>query len=145
MQAMDISLTALNVEWRRLEVIASNLAGMGQADGTSPSLVPQRLVSGPRGSFAGYLNDTSGARSASSVDVRTLAGVEVQRIEPAYSRPDQPSGSVEAGATSLRASADHVEQMTLLIKTSRAYEANIVAMSAARQMYTKALELGRPA
>jgi len=33
--------------------------------------------------------------------------------------------------------------MTLMIKTSRAYEANIVAMNLARQMYVKAMELGR--
>jgi flagellar basal-body rod protein FlgC len=32
--------------------------------------------------------------------------------------------------------------MTLMVRTARAYEANIVAMNAARQMYAKALELG---
>ncbi|HMC91816.1 MAG TPA: flagellar basal body rod C-terminal domain-containing protein, partial [Allosphingosinicella sp.] len=38
---------------------------------------------------------------------------------------------------------DHAGQMTQLVQTSRAYEANIVAMTAARQMYAKALDLGR--
>jgi len=38
---------------------------------------------------------------------------------------------------------DMAEQMTSMVRTSRAYEANMVAMNAARQMYSKALELGR--
>ena len=38
---------------------------------------------------------------------------------------------------------DHAAQMLLMVKTSRAYEANIVAMNSARQMYLKALELGK--
>ncbi|RYD69538.1 MAG: flagellar basal-body rod protein FlgC, partial [Verrucomicrobiaceae bacterium] len=37
---------------------------------------------------------------------------------------------------------DQAAQMVLMVKTARAYEANIVAMNAARQMYSKALELG---
>jgi flagellar basal-body rod protein FlgC len=35
--------------------------------------------------------------------------------------------------------------MALMVKTGRAYEANIVAFNAARQMYAKALEIGRRA
>jgi len=31
----------------------------------------------------------------------------------------------------------------MMVKASRVYEANIVAMNSARQMYSKALELGR--
>ncbi len=38
---------------------------------------------------------------------------------------------------------DQAEEMTLMIKTSRAYEANLTAMSIAQQMYTRAAELGR--
>ncbi len=38
---------------------------------------------------------------------------------------------------------DQAAEMTLMLKTSRAYESNIVAMNAARDMYLKALELGR--
>ena len=38
---------------------------------------------------------------------------------------------------------DHAGQMTMLIKTSRTYEANLTAMNLAQQMYSRALELGR--
>jgi flagellar basal-body rod protein FlgC len=40
---------------------------------------------------------------------------------------------------------DHAGEMTLMVRTSRAYEANLVAMNIAHQMYTRALELGRQA
>ena len=36
-------------------------------------------------------------------------------------------------------------EMALLLKTARAYEANLVALNAARQMYSRALELGKRA
>jgi flagellar basal-body rod protein FlgC len=32
--------------------------------------------------------------------------------------------------------------MTLMVKTARAYQSNLVAMAAARDMYSKAVELG---
>jgi flagellar basal-body rod protein FlgC len=38
---------------------------------------------------------------------------------------------------------DHAGEMTLMIKTSRSYEANLTAMNIAHQMYNRALELGR--
>ena len=38
---------------------------------------------------------------------------------------------------------DHAGEMTRLVSTQRAYEANLVALNIARQMYAKALELGR--
>ena len=38
---------------------------------------------------------------------------------------------------------DHAAEMTLMVKTERAYEANIVALNTARQMYLRAMEVGR--
>ena len=38
---------------------------------------------------------------------------------------------------------DQAGEMTLLIRASRAYEANLAALSIERQMYARALELGR--
>jgi flagellar basal-body rod protein FlgC len=37
---------------------------------------------------------------------------------------------------------DQAEEMTSMIRTSRAYEANIVALKSAGEMYSKALTLG---
>jgi flagellar basal-body rod protein FlgC len=38
---------------------------------------------------------------------------------------------------------DLAGEMTLMIQTSRSYEANLVAMNIAHQMYSRALEFGR--
>ena len=42
----------------------------------------------------------------------------------------------------VNAAIDQAGEMTEMMKTSRAYEADIVAMNSAREMYTKALQLG---
>lgn len=53
MQAMEISRTGLEVEWRRLEVIAQNLANVSTTrTAAGGPYRAMRLVSGPRGAFA---------------------------------------------------------------------------------------------
>ena len=150
MQAMEISRTGLDVEWRRLEIIATNIANADIArSGTVAASPGQRVVSGPKGDFAAYLDNASNADAAGAANavLRDLAGVAVQRIEAIASplrmvhEPDNPNA--DANGFVSYPNLDYAEQMTLLIKTSRAYESNIVAMNAAREMYSKALELGR--
>lgn len=38
---------------------------------------------------------------------------------------------------------DHASEMTLMIRASRAYEANLAAVNMAREMYARALDIGR--
>lgn len=142
MRAMEISRTGLEVEWRRLEVIAENLANAQTIRSASGEpFRPRHLVSGPGGDFASYLDsDSSRARSS------RLSGVMVHSIEPVNTPPRivHEPGNPEADANGDVAypGVDQASEMTLLIRTSRAYQANMVAMNAARQMYGKALELG---
>jgi len=145
MHAMEISLTALDVEWRRLEVIADNLANAGTVrTATGGPFRAHHLVSGPKVDFKDYLE---GDNKSLSIDIHKLSGVSVYSIEEVESPPRKvhepgnpladSDGFVEYPAI------DHAQQMTLMVRTSRAYEANIVAMNTARQMYSKALDLGR--
>jgi flagellar basal-body rod protein FlgC len=165
MQAMDISLTALDVEWRRLEVIAANLANVNMTQGgaAARSNLASRLVSGPRSDFVTYLAQSEPASAppsgplvmaaaersvpAASLELSALAGVSAYGIETAGAPAPAGQGgaSGQAGTSGIGSypAIDHAEQMTLLVKTARAYEANVVAMNTARQMYSKALELGR--
>lgn len=142
MQAMEISRTALDVEWKRLEVIAENLAN---ANTTSTSWQPRRLVSGPRVDFETHLGEEAKVTGADS----RLSGVAVYGIEALNLPPRlvHEPGNPKADENGMVAypAIDHAGEMTLMVKTSRAYEANIVAMNTARQMYSKALELGRKA
>jgi flagellar basal-body rod protein FlgC len=140
MQAMEISKTGLDVEWRRLEVIAQNLANTSTArTGAGVPYTAMSLVSGPKSSFAAKLRD-GGAAAA-------LQGVEVYGVEPVNAPPRRvfEPGNPQADSDGFvnYPGFDQAAEMVLMLKTSRAYESNVVAMNAARQMYLKALELGK--
>ncbi|PSJ42209.1 flagellar basal body rod protein FlgC [Allosphingosinicella deserti] len=140
MRAMEISRSGLDVEWQRLQVIAQNLANINTTrSATGEAYRPMRLLSGPQGGFSAMMSGTTAARGDGGVRV---VGVEpaagnIRRVyEPGH--PDAaPDGFVSYPAV------DHAGEMTLLIKTSRAYEANLTAMNMAHQMYSRALDLGR--
>lgn len=137
MQAMEISRTGLDVEWRRLEVIAQNLANANSsAPPGTPAYRALHLVSGPR--FADHLGRSSGVG---------LHGVQVYSLEPGAGSPrrvhEPGNPNADADGYVSYPGVDHAAEMTLMVSTSRAYEANVVAMNTARQMYMKALDLGR--
>jgi flagellar basal-body rod protein FlgC len=142
MQAMEISRSGLDVEWRRLEVIAQNIANASTtrtADGQPYR--GQRLVSGPRTDFARLVDG--------SPDTAGLKGVTVYGVEPLQAPPrrvyDPQHPNADADGFVTYPGVDQASEMTLMVKTARAYEANIVAMNAARQMYSKALDIGKRA
>jgi flagellar basal-body rod protein FlgC len=145
MQAIEISRTALDVEWRRLELIAQNLANINSARTEKGTLYQaQRLISGPKGAFANHL-DSSG-RSGAKADIDSLSGVAVYGVQSDNAEPRlvHEPGNPEADKNGFVSypNIDQASQMTLMMKTSRAYEANIVMLNIAKQMYGKALELG---
>ncbi len=144
MHATEISRTALDVEWRRLEIIAENLANTNSARVANGTLYQSRsVVSGPKADFASYLNSGS---AKSPVDLDSLAGVAIYGINASNAAPRlvHEPGNPQANAAGFVSypNIDQADQMTLMIKTARSYEANIVMMSIARQMYGKALQLG---
>lgn len=143
MEAMEISRSGLDVEWRRLEIIAANIANMNTtrtADGGP--YIARRLVSGPVDGFPAALRQTIAA-----YDGMPRNGVMVYDVAPtnAGSRqvydPGHPHAD-EAGFVTMPA-ISQAEEMSLMIKTQRSYEANLVALAAATQMYSAALQIGR--
>jgi flagellar basal-body rod protein FlgC len=140
MNAMEISVTGMDVEWRRLEIIAENIANANTVvDANGDPHRAQRLISGPAGDF--------GAVLSSRRDDADLHGVRVYSVEPQniparrVYEPAHPQADAEGYVS--YPGFDHAAEMVLMVKTGRAYEANIVAFNAARQMYAKALEIGR--
>jgi len=144
MQAIEISRSALDVEWRRLEVIAENLANINSVrSGSTPLYRERHLVSGPRSQFASFLNSASSL----GINAHHLTGVDIYGVEESESpaRMVHEPGNPLADAQGMVAypNIDHAAQMLQMVKTARAYEANIVVMNSARDMYMKALDLGR--
>jgi flagellar basal-body rod protein FlgC len=135
MEIFKISASALDVEGRRLQIIAQNLANMNTTrmpDGGAYE--PLRLVSGPQKSFSTMLNGSAQGVSVLSVEP-SGAGVRFA-YEPSH--PD-----ADAGGYVAYPNIDHAGEMTLMIRTSRIYEANLAALGIAQQMYNRALEMGR--
>ncbi|MES2442136.1 MAG: flagellar basal body rod protein FlgC [Pseudomonadota bacterium] len=141
MDAIEISRTGLDVEWQRLQVIAQNLANMNttRTAGGSPYRA-MRLLSGPQVDFSHLVRGeaaTTRPQGVKVMGVEPVAGGGVRRVyEPGHPDAD-PQGFVSYPEL------DHAAEMTLLIRTSRVYEANLTALSIAQQMYARAAELGR--
>ena len=145
MKAMQISLTALDVEWKRLEIISENLANANVAN--SPAGATFRalhLISGPKTDFAAFLDPKN--PNASGIDLDKLSGVEEIGVQSSTAPPRlvHEPGNPQADASGYVSypAVDQASEMTQMIQTSRAYEANIVAMNSAREMYAKALQIG---
>jgi flagellar basal-body rod protein FlgC len=154
MRAMEISASGLDVEWRRLEVIAQNLAHAGSTRGVDGGPYrPMRLVSGTRPSFADLaagaptgplsMNQLRAGRGGGDA----LSGVSVLGLEPIGAEPRRvlEPGHPDADAQGYVSypGFDHAAEMTLMVKTARIYEANLVALNIGRQMYSKAMDLGK--
>jgi flagellar basal-body rod protein FlgC len=136
---MEISRSGLDVEWQRLQVIAQNIANLNTSrTATGEPFRPMRLVSGPRADFAQLMAGTAARRPGGVhvMGVEAMAG-NVRRVH----EPGHPHADVDGFVT--YPEIDHAGEMTLMIKTSRSYEANLTAMNIAHQMYSRALELGR--
>jgi flagellar basal-body rod protein FlgC len=146
-----IARSGLDVEWQRVEVIATNLANLNTtrtADGT-PYLA-RTLVSGPR--FANALA-TMGQQLAGNPGGPTAAlvpaspgGTQVLAVETSSAPPrrvhDPAHPHADASGFVSYPNVDHVREMTTMLAASRAYEANLAAFNSARSMFTRALELG---
>ena len=141
MKAMEISQSGMDVEWRRLEVIADNLANMNTSRTAMGDVYqPMRLISGPKAGFAQYLQKTP--IDASAMQGVTVYGVEPLNIPPkVVYQPEDPQADAKGFVA--YPGIDHSEEMTLMVKAARAYEADIVAMNSAREMYLKAADIGK--
>lgn len=139
MNAIEISLSALDVEWRRLEVIAQNLANMNTTRTASGEAYnPLRLVSGPAIDFETVLQSNARLTPAG---VQVLGVEEIANAHRRAYEPGHPHADADGFVT--YPNVDHAGEMTLMIRTSRAYEANLAAVNMAREMYSRALDIGR--
>jgi flagellar basal-body rod protein FlgC len=139
MNPMQISRTGLDVEWQRLQVIAQNLASVDTSQTVSgQSVRAMRLVSVAKPGFADLVAQKGVAQDPAGVAVARVEpiGAGVRRVYDPQNPEADKSGFVSYPAI------DHAGEMTLLIKTSRAYEADLTALNIAGQMYAQALQLG---
>jgi flagellar basal-body rod protein FlgC len=98
-----------------------------------------RLLSGPQGSFSDLVKNDPLRPNLKGVAVYS---VEPQNVPPRrVYEPAHPQADAEGFVS--YPGFDHTAEMALMVKTARAYEANVVALNTSRQLYAKALEIGR--
>ena len=140
---MEISASGLTAQRLRMDVTAENLANAQTTKGADGQPYRRKEVvlrEIPQGGFGAQLSAAMGSGSKSRP-----GGVEVAQIAT-----DQTAGKMvyDPGHPDANAqgyvqmpNVDTVTEMVDLIDSSRAYEANVTAMQASKQMFTKTLEL----
>jgi len=132
---LEISASALTAERLRMDVTAENLANAQTTRGADgqpyrrKEVVLQELGAG----FGAQLDKAMGVEVAGVVEDQT----PLKRVHD----PGHPDADAQ-GYVSMP-NVDTVAEMVDLISASRAYEANVTAMQAAKQMFAKTLELLR--
>ena len=143
---MEISASALTAQRLRMNVTAENLANAETtktADGNPYRRKEVTLTSVPgNGGFGAQLSKAMGGGSGVTPGgVQATAITEDATDGKLVYDPSHPDAD-EQGYVRMP-NVDTVTEMVDLIDAQRAYEANVTAMSASKQMFAKTLEILR--
>ena len=142
LDSMNISASALTATRVRMDVIAENMAQMNttrtaNGDPYRRKYVVYQEITEDRGGFASFFNR---ARSAQG-GVRVLEiGTDMSEFKYDYN-PSHPDAD-ENGYVRMP-NVEVVQEMVDMMSAFRAYEANITALNAFKDMAVKTLEIGK--
>jgi len=146
--ALETSASALTAERLRMDVIANNIANVNTT--RTPEGGPYRrqmVVLGSRPSFSAALQEASGQAGAENPAAHVGQGVRVVQIvqdqRPFKLKYDPTHPDADANGYVQLPNVETVTEMVDLISASRAYEANVTALNAFKQMVSTALQIGR--
>ncbi|MEW6246998.1 MAG: flagellar basal body rod protein FlgC [Nitrospirota bacterium] len=143
--SIAVSVSALEAQRRRLNVIASNLANAHSTRTPQGGPYRRRDVVFQAVPIAGPFQRA--LRQAAGPTAHALDGVKVARVvvDPKPGQtiydPKHPDAD-EKGFVQLP-NVNVMEEMVNMIGASRAYEANVQAINAARSMWNRALDIGK--
>lgn len=143
MHVFDIAGSGMSAQSLRLNTTASNMANANTVSSSAEQTYRARHAV-----FAPLLEDAMGGTSAAFADtgaapvgVQVLGIVEDARpLQPRY-EPAHPMADEEGYV--YYPNVDIVEEMTNMISASRAFQANVDVMAAARTMMQRVLTLGQ--
>jgi flagellar basal-body rod protein FlgC len=140
---LEISASGLTAQRLRMDVTAENLANAQTTKGADGQPYRRKevvLQEISQGGFGAQLTAAMGTGAKSRP-----GGVEVAEIAtdqtPGKMVYDPSHPDANAQGYVQMPNVDTVTEMVDLIDSSRAYEANVTAMQASKQMFTKTLEL----
>jgi len=134
--SFDISASGMTAERLRMDVIANNLANVNTTRTARGGPYRRQMVV-----FEERLAQAMGKGRGRGAGVRVSRIVEDDDPPRLEYNPNHPDAD-EQGYVALP-NVNIVTEMVDMISASRAYEANIAALNAAKAMALKALEIGR--
>ena len=142
---MEISGSALTAQRLRMNVTAENIANAETTKGADGNPYRRKEVVlqsvGQAGTFGSQLSRAMGSSGVAPGGVQATEIAEDQTNGKLVYDPSHPDAD-EQGYIRMP-NVDTVTEMVDLIDAQRAYEANVTAMSAAKQMFAKTLEILR--
>jgi len=145
--ALDVSATGLTAERLRMDVTAENLANAQTTRGADGQPYRRKEVVLSEISSGGFGSQLAKAIGAGAGAGASAGGVEVTAITqdqtPGKLVYDPGHPDADAKGYVRMPNVDTVAEMVDLISASRAYEANVTAMNAAKGMFSKTLDLLR--
>lgn len=140
--SMRVSASGLDAQTKRMNTISSNIANAEttRAEGGGPYRRKDPIVAAQtdRESFGEILQN---ALDENIQGVQVTGIAEDTRPPRLVYNPSHPDANPEGYVA--MPNVNTVEEMANMISAQRSYEANVTAMSAAKAMAQKALEIGR--
>ena len=142
---LEISASGLTAERLRMDVSAENLANAQTTRGTDgqPYRRKEVILQETPGSFGASLSAAMGSNKGAQGGGVQVAGVVQDTATPLKRVYDPGHPDADAQGYVSMPNVDTVTEMVDLISAQRAYEANVTAMQAAKQMFSRTLELLR--
>ena len=141
--SMNVSASGMTAQRVRMDIISQNIANVGTTRDANGDVYSRQLVVFEEKTslpFASVLSEKMAGMSASGVKVTKI----VKDTESAYNQvydPSHPDADENGYVT--YSNVNTVTEMTDLIDASRAYEANVTAFNAAKNMALAGLEVGK--
>lgn len=142
LSGMDISASGLTAQRLRMDVISENIANMDTTrteDGT-PYARKYVVLEERAGGFATLLKNRAGGEEGSGGVRVALVGEDGGQGDLVYD-PNHPDAN-EEGYVQMP-NVDLTQEMVDMLSAYRAYEANITAFGAYKDMAVKTLEIGK--
>lgn len=139
--ALDVSASALSAERMRMNTTSSNLANAQTT--RTPEGGPYRrkdvvFEATPQREFASVLQGHLDVPMHKVQVVDVISDLNPPKL---VHQPDHPDANEEGYVA--YPNVNTMEEMVNMVTASRTYEANVTAINVARNMMTKALEIGR--
>ena len=140
--SMNVSASALSAERTRMNLISSNLANANAT--RTPEGGPYKRKDAV---FAATPAGSNFARALDGASGKELRQVEIQRIvedqNPPRMQYDPSHPDADAKGFVAMPNVNVIEEMADMISASRTYEANVMAVQAAKSMAMKTLEISK--